>query len=84
LSGTVFEGSRKRPAVLVLLLRGIAKGEATARFARELQFSRQTVHTLRQRIQANVNDSAPTKTMDGTTFEVDELSLNAGKKHAAS
>ena len=30
LSGTVFEGSRKRPAVLVLLLRGIAKGESTA------------------------------------------------------
>jgi transposase-like protein len=85
LSGTVFEGSRKRPAVLVLLLRGIAKGESTARLARELQLSRQTVHTRRQQIQANLNDSAPTDMMDGTTFEVDELYQNAGeKRHAAS
>ena len=85
LSGTIFEGSRKRPAVLVLLLRGIAKGESTARLARELQLSRQTVHTRRQQIQANLNDSAPTDMMDGTTFEVDELYQNAGeKRHATS
>ena len=85
LSGTVFEGSRKRPAVLVLLLRGIAKGESTARLARELYLSRQTVHTRRQQIQANLNDSAPTDMMDGTRFEIDELYQNAvGKKYAAS
>jgi transposase-like protein len=85
LTGTVFEGSRQRPAALVLLLRGIAKGESTARLARELHLSRQTVHTLRQRLQANLNDSAPTETMDGVTFEVDELYQNAGgKKYAAS
>jgi transposase-like protein len=85
LTGTAFEGSRKRPAVLVLLLRGIAKGESTARLARELHLSRQTVHTLRQRIQTNVNDNAPTDTMNGQTFEVDELGENAGeKKYAAS
>lgn len=80
LSGTVFEGSRKRPALLVLLLRGIAKGESTARLARELHLSRQTVHTLRQRVQANLNDSAPTEPMKGETFEVDELYQNAGEK----
>ena len=83
LSGTVFEGSRKRPAVLVLLLRGISKGDSTARLARELQLSRQTVHTRRQQIQANLNDSAPTNMMDGTTFEVDELYQNAGGKRRA-
>jgi transposase-like protein len=80
LSGTVFEGSRKRPAVLVLLLRGIAKGESTARLARELQLSRQTVHTRRHQVQANLNDNAPTDRMDGMTFEVDELYQNAGEK----
>ena len=85
LSGTAFEGSRQRPATLVLLLRGITKGESTARLARELQLSRQTVHTLRQRIQTNLNDTAPTDMMEGQTFEVDELYQNAGeKKHAAS
>jgi transposase-like protein len=85
LSGTIFEGSRKRPAVLVLLLRGISKGESTARLARELHLSRQTVHTRRQQIQTNLNASAPTDTMDGQTFEVDEIYQNAGeKKYAAS
>jgi transposase-like protein len=85
LSGTAFEGSRQRPATLVLLLRGIAKGESTARLARELQLSRQTVHTLRQRIQSNLNHTAPTDLMEGQTFEVDELYQNAGeKKYAAS
>jgi transposase-like protein len=85
LSGTAFEGSRQRPATLVLLLRGITKGEPTARLARELHLSRQTVYTLRQRLQANVNDNAPTDLMDGQTFEVDELYQNAGeKKYAAS
>lgn len=85
LSGTVFAGSRQRPATLVLLLRGISKGESTARLARELHLSRQTVHTLRQRIQTNINDTAPTGVMDGQTFEVDEIYQNAGKKkHAPS
>jgi transposase-like protein len=85
LSGTAFEGSRQRPATLMLLLRGIAKDEATARLSRELHLSRQTLHTLRQRLQANLNDTAPTGTMKGQTFEVDELYQNAGeKKYAAS
>ncbi len=85
LSGTAFEGSRQQPAALVLLLRGIAKGESTARLARELHLSRQTVHTLRQRLQTNLNDTAPTGPMEGQTFEVDEVYQNAGeKKYAAS
>ncbi len=83
LSGTAFEGSRQRPATLVLLLRGITKGESTARLARELQLSRQTVHTLRQRLQSNLNDTAPTDLMDGQTFEVDEIYQNAGEKKYA-
>jgi hypothetical protein len=74
------EGSRKRPAVLVLLLRGIAKGEPTARLARELHLSRQTVHTRRHQLQSNLNESAPTDTMEGQTFEVDEIYQNAGEK----
>ncbi len=85
LTGTVFEATRQRPATVVLLLRGIAKGEPTARLARELHLSRQTVHTLRHRIQLNLNDSAPTDTMAGQTFEVDESYQNAGdKRHSAS
>jgi transposase-like protein len=85
LTGTVFAKTRQRPATLVLLLRGIAKGEPTARLARELRLSRKQLHTLRQRIQANLNATAPTGVMTGTAFEADELYQNAGeKKHAPS
>ena len=73
LTGTVFAKTRQRPAPLVLLLRGIAKGEPTARLARELGLSRKQRHPLRQRIQTNLNDTAPTDVMTGTAFEADEL-----------
>jgi transposase-like protein len=85
LTGTIFAKTRQRPATLVLLLRGVAKGEPTARLARELGVSRKQLHTLRQRIQANLNATAPTGIMPGTAFEADELYQNAGeKKHAPS
>jgi transposase-like protein len=83
LTGTVFAKTRQRPATLVLLLRGIAKGEPTARLARELGLSRKQLHTLRQRIQANLNATAPTGAMTGTAFEADELYHNAGEKKYA-
>jgi transposase-like protein len=85
LTHTVFAKTRQRPATLVLLLRGIAKGEPTARLARELGMSRKQVHTLRHRVQANLNATAPTATMSGTAFEADALYQNAGEKqHAPS
>lgn len=69
----------------MLVLRGITKGDSTARLARELGMSRKQLHTLRQRVQTNLNDTAPTGFMTGTTFEADALYQNAGeKKHAAS
>lgn len=80
LTGTIFAKTRQRPATLVLLLRGVAKGESTARLARELGLSRKQLHTLRQRIQTNLNETAPTAVMTGTAFEADELYHNAGEK----
>jgi transposase-like protein len=83
LTGTVFAKTRQRPATLVLLLRGIAKGESTARLARELGVSRKQLHTLWQRIQANLNATAPTDAMTGTAFEADERYQNAGEQKYA-
>ncbi len=84
-TGTAFEKTRQRPATLVLLLRGVAKGEPTARLARELGLSRKQLHTLRQRLQGNLNDTAPTGVMVGQAFEADDLEQNAGEKqHTAS
>jgi transposase-like protein len=85
LTGTIFAKTRQRPATLVLLRRGIAKGEPTARLARALGVSRKQLSTLRRRIQANLNETAPTGVMTGTACEADELYQNAGEKtHAPS
>jgi len=83
LTGTAFEKTRQSPTTLILLLRGITKGESTARLARELGLSRKQMHTLRQRVQTNLNETAPTDLMEGTTFEADELYQNAGEKKYA-
>ena len=84
LSGTVFEKTRQRPATLVLLLRGIAKGESSARLSRELGIGRKRVMVLRQRIQNNLYETLPTEVMSGRTFEADELYQNAGEKRQAA
>ena len=80
LSGTVLAKTHQPPAKLVLILRGIAKGESTARLARELGLCRRQMHTIRQRVQGNLYESLPTTPMLDTTFEADELYQNAGEK----
>jgi transposase-like protein len=85
LTGTAFAKTRQAARALVLLIRGVAKGEATARLSRELALSRQQLGTLRKRVMHNLDDTAPTDMMDGSAFEADEVYQNAGeKKHAAS
>src|SRR4030095_3316510 len=73
LTGTVFEKTRQPPSKLVLILRGIAKGEPTARLARELEIDRAQLHGLRQRVQANLAQTRPTAVLDESVFEADEL-----------
>ena len=64
----------------MLLRRGVATGEPTARLARELGLSRKPLHTLRQRLPTTLHTTAPTHLMMGTAFETDELSQKAGEK----
>ncbi len=84
LSNTVFEKTHQRPATLVLLLRGIAKGESSARLSRELGIGRKRVMELRRAIQNNLYETLPTAVMDGQTFEADEVYQNAGEKRPAA
>ena len=84
LTGSAFEGSRQSARTLVMLLRGIAKGESTNRLHQELGMSYKQVLTLRHRLQNNVDESAPTNPMTGDEFEVDELYQNAGEKRGPS
>jgi hypothetical protein len=80
LTHTVFAQTRQRPATRVLLLRGMAKGDPTARFARELGMSRKQRHPWRQRVQTNLNTTAPADVRTGTACEADELDQHAGEK----
>jgi biotin operon repressor len=50
---TVFAGCGLSASQVVLLLRGVCKGESSALLAEELAVSRTTVHSLRQQLQAN-------------------------------
>ena len=79
-SGMLFERTQLRPAQAVLLLRGICKGQSTASLARELALSRQTVHTLRHKIQANAQTLQPEEPLSDTCTETDEMFQNAGEK----
>src|SRR5258708_20463233 len=84
LSDTVFEKTHQRPATLVLLLRGIAKGESSARLSRELGIGRKRVMELRHTIQNNLYETLPTAVMDGQTFEATEVYQNSGGKRQTS
>lgn len=82
LTGTAFAKTRQTPQKLVLLLRGIAKGETTARLSRELGLCYKQAHTLRHRVQNNLYETLPTGGVADTVFEADELYQNAGEKRA--
>ena len=79
-SGTIFEARQLRPAQVVLLVRGVLKGESAATLARELGTSRTTITELRHLIQANANHIQPEQPLTDHVVEADELFQNAGEK----
>ena len=81
LTGTAFEKTHQRPSQLVLFLRGVAKGESTARLSRELSRSRMQTHRLRKRVGENLFRTLPSEVRENQVeFEADELYQNAGGK----
>jgi transposase-like protein len=79
-SGTIFQARHLRPAQVVLLLRGVCKGEPTATLARELSLPRSTVHGLRQQLQQNARAMQPSTPLSDAEAEADEMFQNAGEK----
>ena len=79
-SGTLFEAKHLRPSQVVLLLRGICKGEPTAALARELSLARATVHGLCQQLQQNAQRLQPETSVPDGVAETDEMFQNAGEK----
>ena len=79
-SGTIFEARQLRPAQVVLLVRGVLKGESAATLALELAMSRTTITELRHLIQHNAADMQLESALVDNVVEADEMFQNAGEK----
>ena len=79
-TGSVFQGSQWTPMQVVLLMRGICKGETTRELAGELGLNYKTVLTMRHRVQANAELEQPTSPLPDTHSETEEMFQNAGEK----
>ena len=83
-TGTVFQGSQWTPMQVVLLMRGICKGETTRELAAELQLNYKTVLTMRHRVQAHAELEQPNTALPDHHSETDEMFQNAGEKRRTS
>ena len=79
-TGTVFEHHQLTPQQVVLLLRGIVKGETTRVLAAELGLSYTTVLTLRHEIQERAVLAQSREPLPDPEVEADEMFQNAGEK----
>src|SRR5258708_15254446 len=80
-SGTVFEGRRLRPEQVVLLVKGVVKGEQAQILANEIGVCRQTVQAIGQQIHANAQHLQADNPLDrDEQTETDEMYQNAGGK----
>lgn len=79
-SGTIFAGAHLLPTQVVLLLRGVFQGQASAHLAREVSLTEKTVLKWRHRIQANAEAIQPDTPLPDPATESDEMFQNAGEK----
>jgi DNA-directed RNA polymerase subunit RPC12/RpoP len=79
-SGTIFEGRHFRPSEVVLLVRGVLKGESAATLARELSMSRTTITEVRHLLQSNAVQMQTENRLKDNVVETDEMFQNAGEK----
>lgn len=79
-SQTVFAGTQFRPSQVVLLLRGVCQGVSSAQLGRELGLSRQTVLSIRRKLQSSAEQIQPEDALPDAEVETDEMFQNAGEK----
>jgi transposase-like protein len=83
-TGTLLQGTRRRPAELVLVVRGVAQGVPTAKLARELGRDRKELLALRHRLQRAAWRSRDQRRLGDGVVEADEMFQNAGEKRGAA
>jgi transposase-like protein len=80
-SGTVFEGRRLSAEQVVLVVRGVVKGEQAQILANEVGICRQTVQAIRHKMQVNAQRMQPENPLEkDEQAETDEMYQNAGEK----
>lgn len=79
-TGTALQGTSRRPATLVLILRGVAQGVSTAQLARELDCDRMKLLELRHKLQGNALGKLDPEPLPDPVVEADECYVNAGEK----
>ena len=83
-TGTVLQGTSRRPSTLVLILRGVAQGVSTARLARELGCNRMKLLALRHKLQGHAQAGLVAEPLPDAVVEADECYVNAGEKRSAA
>ena len=79
-SGTVFQQRHLTPEKVVMLLRGVMKGEQSKTIAAELGLHYITVLELRRDLQDNARLLQPDTPLEDDQAETDEMFQNAGGK----
>ncbi len=79
-TGTLLQGTKRRPSELVLIIRGFAQGVPTAQLARELGCDRKELLALRHRLQHAAYRFRDQSRLDDAVTEADEMYHNAGEK----
>jgi transposase-like protein len=79
-TGTILQGTKRRPRELVLIVRGFAQGVPTAQLARELDCDRAELLKLRHRLQGAAYGNRDIMPLDDRVLEADETYQNAGEE----
>jgi transposase-like protein len=79
-TGTDLDGTHRRPAEIMLILRGFAQGVPTARLARELGCDRKHLLELRRRMQGHAARWLDRNPLGEAVVEADEMDQDAGEK----
>jgi transposase len=81
-TGTSLAGTHRRPAEIMLILRGFAQGVPTAQLARELGCDRKHLLELRRQVQDFATRWRDRNPLGDDVVEADEMYQNAGEKGA--
>jgi transposase-like protein len=79
-TGTSLQGTQRRPAAILMIVRGVAQGTPTAQMARELGCDRKHLLTLRHRLQEEARLHLDRNPLGDAVVEADEMYQNAGEK----